>query len=358
MSIYDYLDNVEHNKADVEFRKVQLTGNSTYIISLPKKWVKSLNLKPGSQLLISKKDNTTLMITPKELIKPLKHKTATVIVSEKDKVDSIIRKIVSLYLIGYNIIRVKSREERILYQQKDEIKNFIRKKLVGAEILSESPNELEVRVLIGYPELSLEDSLRRAYIIAISMLEDSLKALKTLDTELAKEVISVDDEIDRLYLYMVRQLKAAVENETILRSIGLKSQRDCLGYRIIAKFVERIADHAVKIAENVLSLKDPIDNLTYEKIRAMGLFAKNMFEEAINSLYKKDCILADNVIARAKSVTNLEKEFIKYIEGIKNTDTSTIKLITESIRRTAEYASDIAEIVLNINIEQFVQTET
>jgi len=59
-----------------------------------------------------------------------------------------------------------------------------------------------------------------------------------------------------------------------------------------------------------------------------------------------------------ESVKNLEKEFIKYIEGIKNTDTSTIKLITESIRRTAEYASDIAEIVLNINIEQFVQTET
>jgi hypothetical protein len=30
-------------------------------------------------------------------------------------------------------------------------------------------------------------------------------------------------------------------------------------------------------------------------------------------------------------------------------------MITESIRRTAEYASDIAEIVLNLNINQIIE---
>jgi phosphate uptake regulator len=34
-----------------ETRKIQLTGKSTYIVSLPKKWVTTMNLKTGSQLV-------------------------------------------------------------------------------------------------------------------------------------------------------------------------------------------------------------------------------------------------------------------------------------------------------------------
>ncbi|MEM2505807.1 MAG: AbrB/MazE/SpoVT family DNA-binding domain-containing protein, partial [Nitrososphaeria archaeon] len=52
MSIYNYLDNdVSNGLEGGEIRKIQITGKSTYIISLPKKWVKSLNLKQGSQLI-------------------------------------------------------------------------------------------------------------------------------------------------------------------------------------------------------------------------------------------------------------------------------------------------------------------
>jgi hypothetical protein len=35
---------------------------------------------------------------------------------------------------------------------------------------------------------------------------------------------------------------------------------------------------------------------------------------------------------------------------------STVRMIMESIRRSAEYASDIAEIVLNLNVDQIIAT--
>ncbi|MBS7252195.1 MAG: phosphate uptake regulator PhoU [Candidatus Freyarchaeota archaeon] len=353
MSIYNYLDNNFSYDSDTgEVRKIQVTGKSTYIISLPKKWVESLNLRQGSQLIISRKDNNTLIIAPKEVVGSTKPKESTMPVSVKDNIGSIIRKIVSLYLVGYSVIRVKVREDRFSSVHKNEIKGFLRKKLIGAEVLSESSRELEIRVLIGHPELSLENALRRACNIIISMYDDILTALKTLDKNLAHEVISVDDEVDRLYLYMVRQLKAAVENEKILKVSGLSSPKDCLGYRIIVKFVERIADHLVKIAENITLLDTPPKNSVIEKFFEISLFAKSMFEGAINSLYKKDIILADNVIDKVKSISIIENELINFIEKINEPNVPILRLMVESIRRTAEYASDISEIVLNLYIEK------
>jgi phosphate uptake regulator len=57
------------NQSSEEIRKIQFTGNSTYIISLPKKWVTELGLKAGSQLIISQQNNS-LILTPKDMAKP------------------------------------------------------------------------------------------------------------------------------------------------------------------------------------------------------------------------------------------------------------------------------------------------
>ena len=60
-------------------------------------------------------------------------------------------------------------------------------------------------------------------------------------------------------LYIVRLLKLAVANQRVVKEIGIESQRECLGYRLIAKSVERTADHATKIAENTLQLTEPVN---------------------------------------------------------------------------------------------------
>ncbi|MEM2101945.1 MAG: PhoU domain-containing protein [Candidatus Bathyarchaeia archaeon] len=135
--------------------------------------------------------------------------------------------------------------------------------------------------------------------------------------------------------------------------IGLSSQKDCLGYRVIVKSVERVADHAVKIAENVLSLSEKVDPAVFQKISEMSLFARSVFNDSIESLFKKDYMLADNMVAKAKTIASMQNKTINAIaKKLELTEMSNIRMITESIRRTAEYASDIAEIVLNLNVNQ------
>jgi phosphate uptake regulator len=146
-----------------------------------------------------------------------------------------------------------------------------------------------------------------------------------------------------------------VQNGKILKDIGLSNPRDCLGYRVIVKFVERIADHATIIAENVLSVEEKPSEEVLQILYEMSTLAQNVFEDAIKALFKKDYTLANQVISKAKTIAVLEIKTIKELQSkLKQSDISNIRMITESIRRTAEYASDIAEIVLNLNINQII----
>jgi phosphate uptake regulator len=346
-----------HQESDEEVRKIQLTGKSTFIVSLPKKWVVSMNLQPGSQVVIAKQSDASLLLTPKELFKPVKVGEASIAVSQKDDPRTIERKIVALYLVGYNLIRIHTRNERITALQRNLIKDLTRKKLVGTEIISDSPNEMKLQILLSYPELSVESALRRMCLIAASMHEDTMHALKNLNKELCRDIITLDDEVDRFSLYIIRQLKAAVQNERVLREIGLSNPRDSLGYRVIAKSVERIADHAVKIAEDIILLDSEIGELVFKRIAELSLFARSVFDDSIGSLFKKDYSLADSAVAKAKTIVSMESETLKAIsKSLEPTKLSSIRIIMESIRRTAEYAGDIAEIVLNLNVSQITET--
>ena len=347
------------NEEFEEVRKIQLTGKSTYIVSLPKKWVASMNLKEGNQLVISKQSSASLLLTPRDLFKPQRLGEAGIVISSKDDPNTVTRKVIALYLVGCGSIRIEAKDERITSLQKSFIKNLIRRKLVGTEIVSDTPNEMTMQILLSYTELSVENALRRMCLIAVSMHEDAMQALRDLNKELAQNVIASDDEVDRFSFYLIRQLKAAVQSEKVLRETGLSNPRDCLGYRVIGKSVERIADHAVKIAENVLALDRRIDDSVFSELNDMSSLAMSVFDGAIKSLFKKNYLLADDMITKSKVIGPMESEAIKLAtEKVDSTKMSNVRMIVESIRRTAEYASDIAEIVLNLNVDQIINLKS
>ncbi len=338
-----------------EGRKLQITGGSTYILSLPKKWVIQMGLEKGSRLDLVMQNDGSIVMVPEGLKRTEKTIEAIIEVASSEEPDSVIRKIVSAYLVGYNVIFLRAKNQRLDLTHRNAVKDFARKMLVGTEILSDSAKEVVMKVLLSYPELSVQSALRRMCIISSSMHEDAITALKELDRGLAQEVIAMDDEVDRFGLYIIRQLKAAVEDEKIIKEIGLSTRRDCLGYRIITKVVERTADHAVEIAENILMLEKPLETELFQRIESMSTSAISIFNEAAETLFKRDFQLANKIVQKAKQAALLRKELTKSI--LKRTDigeVSSLSLIIESITRAAEYASDIAEIVLNLNVDQIL----
>jgi len=343
---------------ETEVRKLQVTGGSTYVLSLPKKWVTQNKLKKGSSLLIREEENGALSILPPEMGKPERPEEAFIEVSPEDNPNALTRKAVAAYLVGYNVIHIRAKNhQQLSSSQRNTLKAFARRLLVGTEIVTDTSTELTLQVLLSYPELSVPSALRRMSIITSSMHKDAITALKKLDSQLAEDVIATDNEVDRFHLYIIRQLKMAVQNPRIIKEIGLKNPRDCLGYRLITKTIERTADHAANIARNMLPLKKRLDEKTLEKIEQMSELAISSFETAIESLFKREFDIAEDIIARTKEIISLEEEAVLFLRETRTEDITNLRLIVESVTRAAEYASDIAEIVLNLTVESVIGRE-
>jgi phosphate uptake regulator len=169
-------------------------------------------------------------------------------------------------------------------------------------------------------------------------------------------VINADDEVDRFGFYIIRQLKIAIQNEHMLEEMGFSNARNCLGYRLVVKNIERTGDHAVIIAKDLIEFKKSIKKETLEKIQEMNQFAISLMDEAFLSLFKEDFYQAEKTIEKAADITKYEKKVLDSARSIKDEEEHyRVRRMVENIRRIAEYASDIAEIVLNINVEKVLK---
>ena len=342
-----------------EVRKLQITGGSTYIVSLPKRWVEQVGLQRGSAVNIVQMDDLTLCIQPGGAKVEDRVRRAVITITDSEEVTpkSLIRRLVSAYLVGYNIIQFRNPDRRIETSQRYAVKDFTRKKLVGTEILSDLPRELTLQVLLSHTELSVKDALRRMSIIAASMHRDAIITLRMDDAQIAREIISMDDEVDRFSLYIIRLLKAAVSDSRVLQEIGLRTPRECLGYRLITKSVERMADHAVNIAQDSLALTlSTLNEEILDELKKMSESALSVFEDAVDALFDGDYASADGVFNMAEETRGMEAGVIqKIIKNAPPEDVPALRLIIESIMRTSEYGSDIAETVLNMTIHTELQ---
>ena len=337
-----------------ETRKLQYTGGSSYIVSLPKKWIQDLGLRQGDHVVIMRQGNSILQIAPASNRAAKEQKEATIEVGKDNNPYFIARKLIALYFLGFNVITIVPKEDRLLVEQREVIKSIVRRVLMGTEIIADSATGITLQVLINLLDLSVDAAFKRMLLIAKSMYRDTLLALKENNVELAEEVVKSDDEVDRFSFYIIRQLKIAIKNEHLLKEIGLEESRNCLGYRLIAKSVERVADHAVVIAKDIIEARrHPLNKDVTEKISNMSYFALEVLDDACLSMFKRDYEAADRAIEKARRIDEMEKAILRVVSKPRDAnELYRIKLITENIRRVAEYASDIAEIVLNMTVQQ------
>lgn len=333
-----------------EKRKVQMTGGSTLIISLPIDWARMVGISQGDEVtLIRGADNTILITTA-----PKKREASSVVIKlfPDEKPEDIFRLLIAHYLVGYDTIRLVS-QEGFNTQDKKWIKDSVRQGLIGLEVVDESGDELTLQSLLNYEELSLEKTFQRMARILKSMQKDSIMALQDGNVALAQDVIQRDNEVDRFYLLIVRQLKAAIGDYNMAKKMGIEHQRECMGYRLIAKNMERIADHAEKIAKDATQMKKLDPKLSAE-ISEAGDFVLNSSETVLACLFKRDVKAANKAIAESQEAV----ELVTGVAGrvLKNrhntTELAYLRSVLESLKRMAEYGVDISEMMINMCVKE------
>lgn len=91
----------------------------------------------------------------------------------------------------------------------------------------------------------MPESFKEMLEVMRSMVYDSITAISENDVELAQRVIATDDKVDKLFHELRQEL-------TELMQRNPQHVPQYVDYLMIAKYVERIADHSTNIAEWVL----------------------------------------------------------------------------------------------------------
>ena len=337
-------------------RKVQLSGGSTYIISLPKNWIDDLKIKVGESVIIVKNSNKSLTLYPREKNDKDKKNTAIISTRQQDSGDSIKRKIIAAYLSGYKTIKIKTKGMRITSEHAKSIRELVRSTMIGTEIVESNSEAMIIQILTRLPELSFETALKRMYLMANNMVEEAIEALEEVDIEHADEVANMDDEVDRFGLYMRRNLVLAVGNESILQDMGLRKPSDCLGYRAIVSRIERIADHASLIAKRTKFIDETIDSKIITKIKNLSEKSLEVFEKSISAVQEHDFEKGEKVAEKVSQIIDEEKQIMSKIKETEK-NTTIIRFVLEDLRRIAEYSSDIAEVAIDENIQKIISEE-
>lgn len=340
---------VESGRPD--FRKVQVTGGNSFVVSLPKTWVTDVGLKAKDPVAVMVQPDSSLLIIPRRDIRASSKSEATIEASQGLDKDFLLRHFISYYLAGYDTIRITlGRSDSGL---RGFIREGIRRKLVGVEIIEESSGGILTQCLSGFVDLPLKKALERMSIIAGGMLTDSVAVLHGGGKGMAEEVMERDDEVDRFYHFLLRQLNIAVRDRSVIQEIGLVSTRDCLGYRLVVKSAERVADHAAAIAAQAENLQGLSDN-SVKKIVEMTALSRKVFDGSIAALLRLDGKMAEEAIAKTKEVVQLEGKLSSEVLGprMSGAQVASAKLMLESIRRAAEYGSDIAEVAIDLTVAE------
>ena len=332
----------------MEIRSVQLTGGSSYVITLPKEWVKSSNIKKNDSLGIHIQNDGTLLITPKiteEHIQKIKRFDITNI----QKQSYLMRHLIAAYIAGYTMIEVFS-TQRISPQYRSTIREFTQL-TIGQEIVEETDTSIILKDLLNPVEMPFDRTIKRMHIIVKGMHDDTVRSLKTQDKNLAKDIITRDNEVDRLHWLIARQYNSIMQNMSLSEKMNTTIELSST-YFLISRIIERIGDHVVKIANNILSFEEISDNSEIiSKISTASNKAQEIFTQSINSFFRKDIKSSNENIETVETLHTLCEEIDKLALQQKGPLAISIGNIVESIRRIGEYAEDISEHIINYLID-------
>ena len=252
------------------------------------------------------------------------------------------REIIERYLLGYDIIRVQSKET-LSPEVREEVRRTT-KRLVGLEVLEEDSKRIVLQCLVEPSLLNPERILRRLEMLSMPMQLDAVQAFVSSNAELARGVVERDEEVDRWYFLLVRLVRAAIADTYLLEKIKVSSV-DCLDFRLLASYIETFADYSVTIAENTQTkiVVPKVEQLMLEKI---GAAVNTMYRDAVGSVLSRDLKLASSVAPRFKEAKKQLADAEASVAESSRTLVNHLVATIIALNRMCEISVDISDLTI------------
>jgi len=326
----------------METRKLQVSGHSTYVLSLPKSWVQFNGIQRGDTVRMHlQSDGTILVIPPGNRRGVLEH-----ILYVPTASDSFFRDLVGLYLAGYHVVRLQLRPT-VSASDRTSIKEKIRR-LRGLEVTEETKDTMIIQDLFDPSLFSLPKALRRMQLLARAMLSDAIKAFLEGDTALAAEVQARDNDVEWLNWRIKKTYNQLHQDISFTQRMGVTATVG-LNHLIMAGALERIADHATKMA-SITGTTRSCPKVIAETLSRMDKALGDLIDRAVSAFYSNNFDDANGVLESAVKVQHDIRGTIEDVIKSKKENTHDLvahAYLFDSLGRICSYSMDMAETAIN-----------
>ncbi len=335
-----------YGPGDMDVRKVQLTGGSTYTLSLPKPWIDQMSLKPRDGVRVDWRPSGALRLTPIDM---LDHQEKRVSIDAgKLPKNSLHDHLMGAYLSGVDTIRIMfpPGQERVYRSQ---VRRFLRNTR-GFETMNESDTSTELICLINSTEMPLTASINRMYLQLTSLVKDIVSVLEGDDIELLSDADEREAEVDALLYLVARQVCIALDSHLV--STALKIGRNqAVEFSNLARALERMMDHALQMADLVKSADEVSMDANKAPMIHLFVWQKSIKQLMINIRTRDSYELEEARLSLKDSQNEITLFEEQFVQERKLTKADLFKFrMSESIRRLCAYARDFGEVLLNIKL--------
>jgi len=327
----------------MDIRKIQLTGGSTYIVSLPKPWVRKKGLNVGDPIRVDEQPDGALIL--RGGMDSHKNARETEFLVKDANPDHLTRELIGLYLAGFSQIDIKMTPQ-LDAKVRSAVRHFTQQ-VIGPEIVDESRTNIVLLDLLDPVDFPMRSGLKRIYSIVRAMHEDVLSTLTDPNTDLQKNVIERDNEVNRIFWLINKQFNLMMLDSSYTAKMNTTLEQG-MSHFIAARIFERIGDHSRKIADHLMDMegvKIPSDMAA--QLEKMGDQSIKILDSSVESFFNQKCSRAHDTV---DMVGKLEKTRMRFLEQLREKRSpmgADLALISESIYRIGSYATDISETAIN-----------
>ncbi len=313
-------------------RKVQLTGGTTYTVSLPKDWATEQSVDIGDRVRLYDRGDRLLVTQPDA---DADRRTVSIPAASRSP-EAVARTLTAAYLTGAERVRVEGAPDRDTRAAVEAAVGG----LVGIEIAEESEATIVARSMLDVGDLSPKQTVTQMVNMALRMHEDALTAALDGDGDAGDRVRDRDDTVDRLFGLIAREFQRSLVDA---RVDGAAGELTTFDYYTTARQVERVADHAVRMGEAAEPIESPPPELAAE-LRRVGADARRVVDRAVSETLNGGGpdVLGDVLIEGSDVVAETDR-LDRSLHDRTLDDGYALATVLDAITRTAEYGINVAE---------------
>ncbi|WP_420191791.1 PhoU domain-containing protein [Haloplanus salinarum] len=332
-------------EATMETRKLQKIGGSTYSVSLPKEWATEHHLEAGMPIhLYPHTDGSLVVRSAARDGGPL---AAVELTPPNADAATLRRTLAAAYAVGYDAVTIHAPDGASFGADEHRALRGIADRLVGLSVAEATGERLVVETLLDTGEVSIQQSVIQLQFTALSMHRTAAESLTAPDE--VERLADRDDGVDRLFRMLTRHLNRSLVDFAEVDHLGV-GRAALFDYYLVARQLERVADHAVDVAAVV----DRADELPPAAVRDdladLAARSRDVVEAATTAVVESSSERAYAVLDRKDALVDDVRALDRALFERSPPGAYAVSRILAALVRTAACGGNVARVALRTSV--------